>query len=226
MDPSLAHANLAPPRHTVFARGLVPALLAHALLGLALAQGVAWKRAPDPQRIVAVPGLTVSEPADPARTMGGSAAPAPPAAEPSIQPGLAAARSTASPREAAAPAARPPAPAGVSALPPSSRVAMGAPAAVPPAGVRPSFDCGKARSPAERAICADPELAQLDRDLGRLHARAKAAAPDPAAFRRQNDAEWKRREASCRGDGDCLRAWYAERREQLLAVLGQASAQR
>jgi uncharacterized protein len=89
---------------------------------------------------------------------------------------------------------------------------------------KPSFDCGKARSYAERTICSDAGLAQLDRDLGRLHAKAKHAARDPAAFKRQNDAEWHRREATCRDRG-CLLRWYADRRQQLTRYLGRAPTQ-
>jgi hypothetical protein len=89
---------------------------------------------------------------------------------------------------------------------------------------QPSFDCRKARSYSERTICADPVLAQLDRDLGRLHARAKRAAADPAAFNRQNNAEWHRREATCR-DRSCLLRWYSDRRQQLTQYLTQASPQ-
>ena len=88
------------------------------------------------------------------------------------------------------------------------------------ASPQPSFDCRKARSYAERTICADAQLAQLDRDLGRLHARAKQAAVSPAAFKRQNDAEWRRREKTCR-DRACLLRWYAERRQQLMNYLSQ-----
>lgn len=91
-----------------------------------------------------------------------------------------------------------------------------------PTQVRPSFDCDLARSPSERRICSDTELAQLDRDLGRLHARARMSAPDSAAFRRQNEREWKRRESICRGDRDCLIDWYAHRRDQLLEDLDQS----
>lgn len=86
----------------------------------------------------------------------------------------------------------------------------------------PSFDCERARSPSERTICSDRELAQLDRNLGRLHARARDAAPDAAAFRRHNDQEWRRRESTCRGDRDCLLDWYAQRREQLLDDIDDA----
>jgi hypothetical protein len=81
--------------------------------------------------------------------------------------------------------------------------------------VQPSFDCSKARSPSERTICVDGELARMDRELGRLHARAKNSAPDAAAFRPQNDIEWRRREATCRDDHACLLRWYAHRRDQL-----------
>nr|MBA2673351.1 hypothetical protein [Ramlibacter sp.] len=77
-----------------------------------------------------------------------------------------------------------------------------------------SFDCARARSAAERTICSDPELARADRELGRLHARAKAAAPDPRAFQRRSDAIWSAREANCTSR-DCLRQWYAQRRADL-----------
>jgi hypothetical protein len=86
----------------------------------------------------------------------------------------------------------------------------------------PSFDCRKARSVAEKMICADPQLAERDRELGRLHARAKSSAPDALAFRRQNDEEWRRRESSCR-DRECLLRWYDERREQLRSDLDEGN---
>lgn len=196
MDPFVANLNLSPPRQRVYLRGIVPALLAHALLGVALASGVQWKRTPDPARTVAVPGLQVPA---------GSAATPVAALPPSI---------------AAVPAGIEPGGPG--------RVAMGAaaerpatPTAAPEAPVRPSFDCARARSSPERIICADPELSRRDRELGRLHARAKAAAPDPAAFNRQNDKQWRRRESSCR-DRACLLAWYDHRREQLMETLEEA----
>ena len=117
-------------------------------------------------------------------------------------------------------ASPPPAPA---AAPPQApaQVATARAAPAPQARPRPSFDCAKARSAPEKLICADPELAQLDRDLGRLHRRAKTAATDPAAFRRQNDSEWRRREAKCR-DRECLLQWYTHRRQQLLVTLDEA----
>lgn len=96
--------------------------------------------------------------------------------------------------------------------------------AAPPrsAAVEPSFDCRRARSTPEKIICSDEELARMDRDLGRLHAQAEAAAPDRGAFKRRNDAEWARREATCR-DRECLLRWYAQRRDQLAGELSARS---
>jgi len=48
-----------------------------------------------------------------------------------------------------------------------------------------------------------------------VYARAKNAAADDAAFRRQNSEEWRRREATCR-DRECLLRWYANRHDQLI----------
>ncbi|WP_053076617.1 lysozyme inhibitor LprI family protein [Caenimonas sp. SL110] len=84
---------------------------------------------------------------------------------------------------------------------------------------RPSFDCSRARSQPEKIICADPQLARMDRDLGRVYARAKRAAADPQAFQRVSDREWRRRESECR-DRECLVDWYRERREQLVSQGG------
>jgi len=82
----------------------------------------------------------------------------------------------------------------------------------------PSFDCNKARSAAEVMICSDAELSQLDRELGRVYARAKKATRHPAAFRQRNEAEWRRREADCR-DRECLRRWYEHRRNELMNTI-------
>jgi hypothetical protein len=82
----------------------------------------------------------------------------------------------------------------------------------------PSFDCARARSTTEKLICGDEELARMDRELGGMHQRAKLAAADPRAFQRQSDAEWKNREDTCR-DADCLRRWYAQRRQDLAAAV-------
>ena len=81
-----------------------------------------------------------------------------------------------------------------------------------------SFDCSRARSAPEKMICSDAELFQLNHEVGRVYARAKNAAPDRAAFRRQNDLEASRRESICRDRG-CLLRWYAYRRDQLMSEI-------
>jgi hypothetical protein len=81
----------------------------------------------------------------------------------------------------------------------------------------PSFDCANARSTTEKLICADEDLARQDRELGRLHARARQAAADPRAFQRESDAEWQEREQTCT-DRECLQRWYAKRRAELSAA--------
>ena len=81
----------------------------------------------------------------------------------------------------------------------------------------PSFKCGKARSAVEKMICADAELSQLDRELSRIYSRARNSVANRAAFRRQQQGEWKWREANCR-DRACLLDWYAHRRQQLAGI--------
>jgi hypothetical protein len=88
------------------------------------------------------------------------------------------------------------------------------------AGTRagPSFDCSHARSWSERTICSDAELSRLDLELGRVYAQARKSTRDRAAFRREQDQEWRRREATCR-DRDCLVRWYVQRHQQLTNYL-------
>jgi hypothetical protein len=204
MDPALEHQDLGPPRPSrVVMRGLPVAIVAHVLFAFALGWGVQWKRQPDPaMAAVPLPPVTAGAPANATASMGAGPAPQQPA-------------------NAAAATAPPPARAE-NAPPQVARNTAPAERVAPPERVAPSFDCRLARSVPEKIICADAELSRLDRDLGRLHARAKAAAPDAAAFRRQNDAEWRRREQACR-DRDCLLRWYAQRRGQLEAALAAAN---
>ena len=60
-----------------------------------------------------------------------------------------------------------------------------APASVPPANARSGFDCSAARSPGEIAVCNDPGLAALDRQMTAQYSRAFAlASPDQRAILR------------------------------------------
>lgn len=86
----------------------------------------------------------------------------------------------------------------------------------PPPPDAPSFDCGRARSRAERAICATDayELRELDRDLAAIYRRAAAANPDVAARQRAWLAE---REACAPA---CLGRMYQARVGELVAGMG------
>lgn len=54
-------------------------------------------------------------------------------------------------------------------------------------GSRPSFDCGRARTPSERMICSDPGLAALDRNMAAEYARAMGSvSPTQQAQLRQS----------------------------------------
>lgn len=87
----------------------------------------------------------------------------------------------------------------------------------------PSFDCARASSPPERAICGDEggQLRALDRDLAALFRRASAADPSLAA----SQQSWLRGRDSCRTEEGELDTWcmeeaYKHRRAELVAVLG------
>ena len=90
--------------------------------------------------------------------------------------------------------------------------AMGLP--TPPVGgvATPSFDCRRATTPSERAICATPELAQLDQDL----AVAYAALPrrDDRFLIASQRAWWQQREA-CGNSIPCLQRRMTERLAEL-----------
>ncbi|MEI4471696.1 MliC family protein [Frigidibacter sp. MR17.24] len=94
-------------------------------------------------------------------------------------------------------------------------LALAAPAAAQQAG--PSFDCARAGSAAETAVCADPALAAMDRELARLYARALAGGGDPTLRAMQRgwikgrDDCWK----SDAGVAACTRDEYALRIEEL-----------
>lgn len=76
----------------------------------------------------------------------------------------------------------------------------------------PSYDCARASGPVETAVCADPDLAQLDRELARVYRLARKA-PDadrlvPAQRR------WLEVRDSCAAAADrhlCLRDAYVAR---------------
>lgn len=79
------------------------------------------------------------------------------------------------------------------------------------AGERPSYDCARASGRVEAAICADPGLAQLDRELARVYQLARQA--DGAALVAAQRRWLSERDgcASAAGLHLCLRDSYADR---------------
>ena len=88
---------------------------------------------------------------------------------------------------------------------------------------KPSFNCAAARRPVEKAICANPELANLDREINALNTKVvrEATAGSPRAGRGlqgEQDEFIARRNASFgRPDYDLQKA-MRERLDHLLAI--------
>jgi uncharacterized protein len=64
----------------------------------------------------------------------------------------------------------------------------------------PSFDCGKAQSDAEEAVCASDALASLDLELARLYRLATTgphATPGRLKELRQSQQDWLRQRSEC-----------------------------
>jgi tetratricopeptide (TPR) repeat protein len=88
---------------------------------------------------------------------------------------------------------------------------------------RPSFNCATAKAVVEKAVCANPELASLDRQINAVNSRvvSDASRRDPRAGRalqREQDDFLARRNAGFgRGDYDLQKA-MRERLDHLLAI--------
>jgi hypothetical protein len=72
-----------------------------------------------------------------------------------------------------------------------------------------------ARLAARQLIFSDPELAQLESDIGRLQAQASRVTRDAAGLRKRDAEAQARRDSQC-ADKPCMLRWYAQRRSQLL----------
>ncbi|MFX6031782.1 hypothetical protein ABTE99_19600, partial [Acinetobacter baumannii] len=80
------------------------------------------------------------------------------------------------------------------------------------------FNCAAARRPVEKAICARPELADLDREVYGSYVRAIQDARDPRAVRllkRQQDEFIARRNAQFGKPGYDLEKAMRERSRQI-----------
>jgi tetratricopeptide (TPR) repeat protein len=89
---------------------------------------------------------------------------------------------------------------------------------------KPSFNCATARRPVQKAICADPELANLDREINAVNIKVvrEATSESPRAGRamqREQDEFIARRDAAFgRPDYDLQKA-MRQRLDHLLAVV-------
>jgi len=88
---------------------------------------------------------------------------------------------------------------------------------------KPSFNCATARRPVEKAICANPELADLDREIGTVNIKVvrDAAARNPRdgrASQREQDEFLARRNALFGHPGYDLMKAMRERLDHLLAI--------
>lgn len=81
-----------------------------------------------------------------------------------------------------------------------------------------SFDCGKAASATEKAICADSKLSALDNKLSIVW--KKVSGFDPVAMK-SSQLQWLKLRDACGADASCLSACYSER----LAVLEWVASQ-
>jgi uncharacterized protein len=82
----------------------------------------------------------------------------------------------------------------------------------------PSFNCAKAATDAEKAVCADPNLAQFDQSLAKLwKAYLEAFEDDHQHLKalRSDQAAWLAQRNACKADGACIAAAYAKRHELL-----------
>lgn len=76
-----------------------------------------------------------------------------------------------------------------------------------------SFDCGKARTPLERRICADPALAKADEDLAKAYAETLRTFVIPD-FVKDSQRAWLFEAPQCLENNSCV-ALFQERAETL-----------
>ncbi len=82
--------------------------------------------------------------------------------------------------------------------------------------MKPSFDCARAATATEKAICASPAIATLDRVMAEAYGKIYAARRGTArsALVRQQK-EWLKRRNACGADVACLATVYSTRISEL-----------
>jgi uncharacterized protein YecT (DUF1311 family) len=82
------------------------------------------------------------------------------------------------------------------------------------AAERPSFDCSKASSPSEKAICGNDRLARLDRAIAKAFGELRKDA-DLAETLPKEQAEFLTKRDACASDINCLAREMESRRDAL-----------
>lgn len=72
-----------------------------------------------------------------------------------------------------------------------------------------SYDCQKAKTFTEKAICQDQELSALDDELNTLYNDAEAASKNPKLLKKQ-EAKWLATRDACQTNG-CVKKAYQKR---------------
>jgi hypothetical protein len=92
------------------------------------------------------------------------------------------------------------------------------PATAPP-GTQPSFNCSNARTRGEQAVCADPGLAALDRQMASQYGRAiSSSPPDRQALLRQTRDRFLAFRDRC-PDSACIAEAYRGRMREISDIL-------
>lgn len=87
---------------------------------------------------------------------------------------------------------------------------------VAPAEVRPSFNCEKASTNAEKLICSDAELASLDVSLSEAYKQYLSVSADKAVVKKTQVAWIKGLNTAC-ADVECMKTEYQRRIDTLTA---------
>ncbi|MEO9788644.1 MAG: lysozyme inhibitor LprI family protein [Aurantimonas coralicida] len=87
---------------------------------------------------------------------------------------------------------------------------------------QPSFDCAKATTGNERAICDNPGLARLDLALAAAYAQAREVNSEADSKRiGREQAEWLGFRDTCEGEANCLETLMSARLEALQSEAGE-----
>ena len=107
---------------------------------------------------------------------------------------------------------------------PKALIALGLLAVAAAPAEAASFDCRKAGTPIEKAICADPKLSQADADVAKAFAALSPVVGDREPFTEGQRAWLKQRDAIDPGDAASLLDLHGRRIADLRAQFAKATA--